>query len=243
MNFSTAICETAVLELTLKLYYKVGASHKKHEPHIVKKTFVDIEATKTQPMISSLKHFNKHSIVYLIASLLWIGSYAHAQTQVLKLTEFSMSIFGTTNIHDFESKVTELDAQLVIKDRKEIQSMSVEIVVESIKSGNKIMDSKTYQAFGADKQPTITFKLKNSKIETINNSQIVTANGILSMAGKSQTIQLKTSAQTTTPGAYMCEGELQLNMTDFGMKPPTAFVGLMKVGEEVTVKYEIEFRE
>lgn len=154
-----------------------------------------------------------------------------------------MSIFGTTNIHDFESKVTEINACLRIKDSTKIEILKIEVPVKSIKSGNKTMDSKTYQAFDTDKHPKITFELKDLATTAINNKLDIATSGILTMAGKTKLIQIKTTAKKTSPGNYCCTGKVVVNMTDFEMTPPTAFVGLMRVGEMVVINYQLDFKE
>jgi hypothetical protein len=47
----------------------------------------------------------------------------------------------------------------------------------------------------------------------------------------------------TNPKTHLStfEGSLPLKMSDYNMKAPTAMLGVMKVGDQVTVKYNVTF--
>ena len=42
-------------------------------------------------------------------------------------------------------------------------------------------------------------------------------------------------------GTYEFSGTTQLKFSDFNMKPPTAMLGVMKVGNVITLSYKVEF--
>lgn len=166
------------------------------------------------------------------------------QAQVLKINpkSFIMTILGTTNVHDFKSKVTQAKGEAVVNANKELQSLVVEIPVRSIKSGEKLMDTKTYEAFDVEKNPNITFKLVEVNTLHIEGNQVsVTLTGNLTMAGVTRKISIKSNGSATKPGVYEFTGSVALKMTDFKMSPPTAMMGLMKVGDAITLKYDVSF--
>ena len=43
-------------------------------------------------------------------------------------------------------------------------------------------------------------------------------------------------------GSIALTGSLSLLMTDFGVEPPTAMLGMMKTADQVTVKFELRVR-
>jgi polyisoprenoid-binding protein YceI len=164
--------------------------------------------------------------------------------QVLKINpkSFNMTILGTTNVHDFKSKVTQAKGEAVVNAGKELQSLVIEIPVRSIKSGEKLMDTKTYETFDVDKNPNITFKLTEvNSLHVDGNQMNVTLSGNLSMAGVTRKISLKSTGKLSNPGVYEFVGSVALKMTDFKMRPPTAMMGLMKVGDGVTLKFDVSF--
>lgn len=186
--------------------------------------------------ISSMSRFFALNLVVLCAFTL--------NAQVLKINpkSFSMTILGTTNVHDFKTKVTQAKGEAVLGPNNELKSLVVEIPVRSIKSGEKLMDTKTYEAFDANKNPNITFRLLEvNTLQIEGNQASVVLSGNLTMAGVTRKISLKSSGNSTKPGVYEFKGSVALKMTDFKMSPPTAMMGLMKVGDAITLKFDVAF--
>lgn len=191
-------------------------------------------------MITTMK--SKHSILLLISIIAVSFNVLNAQSLKLNPKAFSMTILGTTNVHNFESKVTQASGELIINSSKQVQTMVVEIPVKGIKSKEKLMDTKTYEAFNADKYPTITFKLTDASSLQVNGSDIsITAVGNLTIAGVTRKVALKSVGKMIKPGVYEFKGSYSLKMTDFKMTPPTAMMGMMKVGDAITLRYSVTF--
>jgi polyisoprenoid-binding protein YceI len=154
-----------------------------------------------------------------------------------------MSVQGSSSLHEWESEVTNVECKgSIIIDHSqlvEIKNVLVKIPVTSIKSTKgRIMDNKTYEAFNSDKNPTIIYKLTSVKISESGEYNVVAA-GTLTMAGVTKPIDLTAKARVLANGDVKISGSKKLNMKDFSMTPPTAMMGTIKVGEEVTVNFEI----
>jgi len=183
--------------------------------------------------------FSKTIMLLLVSSIFTTG-YSYAQSLKINPRTSSMTIYGTTNVHDFKTKVEQIKGELVVNNSKKVQSLTIEIPVRSIKSGEKLMDNKTYEAFKDGKYPTILFQLTDVASLQITGDDInVIVNGNLTIAGVTKRISFKTTGKNTKPGAYEFKGSIALKMTDFKMKPPTAMLGVMKVGDAITLKYDI----
>lgn len=191
-----------------------------------------------------MKTFNFASFSKLIALSIALSGSLAMNAQVLKINPktFSMTIVGTTNVHDFTTKVTQASGEAVVNNSKELQSLVVEIPVRALKSGEKLMDNKTYEAFDVNKNPNITFKLIEVNSLKVEGSQIsVTVTGNLTMAGVTRRISIKSNGVGNKAGYIEFKGSVALKMTDFKMDPPTAMMGLMKVGDAITLKYDVSF--
>ncbi len=183
------------------------------------------------------KQFSFSSII-LILSLAFSFS-VQAQTLKLNPKTFSMTIFGTSSLHDFQSKVSIASGELVFENKK-AQSMTVEIPVKGIKSKEKLMDTKTYEAFNEKKNPTINFKLLDASSLQINGTEMtVTAIGNLTMNAVTKKVSLKAIGKVIKPGVYEFSGSFKLKMTDFKMTPPSMLI--VKVGDDITLKYTVTF--
>jgi len=177
----------------------------------------------------------------LMVSIILVGSTSAVNAQTLKINSQSstMTILGTTNVHNFQSKVTQISGDLVISGKK-VQSLKVDIPVKSIKSNEKLMDTKTYEAFNAEKNPTITFQLIDAVIQKATAEDIdVVLTGNLTMAGATKKVTFNTTGKALKAGTFQFTGSVPLKMTDFKMKPPTAMLGMMKVGDAITLKFSI----
>ncbi len=184
------------------------------------------------------------SISKIFAFSLALTSCFTLNAQVLKINpkSFNMTILGTTNVHDFKSNVTQAKGEALVNANKELQSLVVEIPVRAIKSGEKLMDTKTYETFDVEKNPNITFKLIEVNSLRVEGNQVnVTVTGNLTMAGVTRKISIKSIGSSTKAGVYEFKGSVALKMTDFKMSPPTAMLGLMKVGDAITLKYDVSF--
>ena len=190
----------------------------------------------------SQKTITKPVMLLILSFKFFSAITLHAQSLKLNPKTFSMTIFGTTNVHNFQSKVTLASGGLTLNSSKQVQSLDVEIPVKSIKSNEKLMDKKTYEAFNETKYPTISFKMLETNSLQVNGEDItVTVTGNLTMAGATKKVVLKSTGKIVKPGVYEFKGSITLKMTEYGMKPPTAMLGVMKVGDAITLKYDVTF--
>ena len=187
-----------------------------------------------------MKHTRQIS---LIAGLVFTVFLGYSQT-ASKLTAFNISIKGTSTLHEWESKVTKanwmgaisLSASKVLT----IQNGELKIPVVGIQSEHgKMMDTKTYEAFDSEKNPFITFKVKAISQKTVGNDLVLAVEGDLTMNGATNLIMLSVIGKTLPNADLQFTGSRRLKMTDYKMKPPTAMMGTIKVGDDVTVKFDL----
>lgn len=179
----------------------------------------------------------------LIILLLALGYLQAQETYQLRTAEISIS--GTSSLHDWTSQTTKLTASgdLTVENGNlvDIPNLKVNIPVTTITSEKgKIMDNKTYKALLSDEHPNITFKLQEvQSIDTNGNDVNLKAKGLLTIAGKTKTIQLAVKAKADGKGGFQFTGSKALKMTDFGIDPPTALLGTLKTGDDITVAFNI----
>jgi polyisoprenoid-binding protein YceI len=184
----------------------------------------------------------RHTILTLGAVIICLLVSVQSSGQaLLKVKPSKMTVTGSSTIHEWESDITKAEFKGDVKienlQLKEIKKFEVKIPVTSIKSTKgKTMDNKTYEAFRSDKNPNIVFALASVKI---NPNGTLDAKGTLTMAGVSQPIELQQVKYKVLPA-----GDVQITfaktfkMTQWKMEPPTAMMGTIKVGDEVTVNFD-----
>ncbi|MEQ8583225.1 MAG: YceI family protein [Marinoscillum sp.] len=149
-------------------------------------------------------------------------------------TQSSMTILGTSSLHDWESEVGDFVVSGTMAENL-ISNLKVEVNVESIKSGKSIMDDKTYDALKSEKFPTIYFAAESL---TLSGGK-ATGLGVLTLAGESRTITLEAETAPKGANAVQVDGKVSIKMSDYGIDPPTAMFGTLITGDQVTIQYQL----
>lgn len=187
--------------------------------------------------------FSKSFMTLLLSVVFSITSVVRAQTFPLVSQAALINVHGTSNVHDWDMKPTKVTGELGLNDSKQITTIAIKVEVKSLKSGNGIMDGKTYDAFNYKNNPYIVFVLTDALPGKLSeNDTEVTLTGNLSFAGATRKISIKTIGKITKSGDYHLKGSVPLKMTDYKMKPPTAMLGTMKTGDAVTVEFDLTFK-
>ena len=125
-----------------------------------------------------------------------------------------------------------------------VRSLSVPVQVKDLKCGNGTMEDKLRDALHDKKTPRIEYAL--TSIEplpgAVGGAQKLKAQGQLTVAGKTRSVTMVVSASVQPDGTVVAKGALPLLMTDFGVDPPSAMLGLMKTADRVWVKFELHTR-
>jgi len=193
------------------------------------------------------KSIQKITLFFLpVLSLFFISSPLNAQKFSATQTGNSIQVEGTSNVHDWDLKAEKFTVQAEItkgENQPEIKSLLLDLDVESLKSGKSGMDKNTYKAMKTDQHKKITFRYSrtvNTKVLSGNKYE-VTAQGSLQIAGvtKNATITSQIEQKRNT---YVLTGSHTIKMEDFNITPPTALLGSIKTGEEVTIKFQITLK-
>lgn len=182
---------------------------------------------------------------FLLAFLSFsIGTYAQKQAKLLK-SESSVTIKGTSTLHDWEQKVLQFECnlQVFVQNAKltNVEKGLFKCISKSITSDNSLMDKKTHEALKADAHPELTFIPKsvvNIVMDDTNYSCIVT--GDLNIAGVTKNVSIPISG-TLKNNHLTIKGSTVVNMPDYGVKPPTALMGSVKTGPKVTISVSLAF--
>ena len=183
-------------------------------------------------------------ITILLMLTLFFAHSEYSNAQVSQVTDYKVTVKGTSTMHDWESNVEKLECKTAYKIKNNelinIEDAILKVTVKSIKSTKgKIMDNKTYEAFDSEKHPFIIFTLRSEKINSSNLT--VNLTGTLEMAGVTQPIDLVASYRILTNGDFQIIGNKNVKMSDYKMTPPKAMMGTIKVGDEVNINFDITF--
>ncbi len=186
-----------------------------------------------------------------IVLLFYILPVAEAQVNYKVSEESTMSITGTSTIHDWTSTVNEIKGKYEFKenilDKKLpkngsiVSSLTMQIPVLSIESPRgETMDNKTYNALLYEEYPNITFEVKSDNIlNTNHNTFKLQVNGDLTLAGLTKNIDIVLEGEKTVNNNLKFKGSYPIDMLSYEIEPPSAMFGQIKTGKDVTIDFEL----
>lgn len=169
-------------------------------------------------------------------------------TNTVKLTlgpEKRIWLDGTSTVRKFSCATQDFEAVPTPPPspgtplEKAVRSVDVTVPVKSLACGNGTMDEHLRKALKADANPEIRFELRSYEVgEKTADGTTVKAEGTLTIAGTTKPIEVEGVVTPTATGLRV-QGAKQILMTDFGVKPPKLMLGTLKVGDAVTVHYDV----
>jgi hypothetical protein len=193
-------------------------------------------------LISSYTGLN----IYLFLFLAFSAETMSQSSYILNPVSSEMTILGTSSLHDWQMEVKDINCYAtMISDGKNVRGIKdawFNCLTTSIVSDNKLMDKKTYEALKADEFSNIDFKMTDGRVFSISANEFSgIATGYLSIAGQKREINIPFSGNLWMDGQVKLEGKVVLKMSEFNIKPPTALLGSLKTGDEVSIVYSLLF--
>jgi hypothetical protein len=159
------------------------------------------------------------------------------------ITRAIFEVAGTSNVHDWSMKSTDGNgiANFTVTDSKlaDINNLTITLLAESLKSSKTSMDDVAYEALDTKTYKNIKYVLKsaNKVNETTWN-----LTGVYTIAGISK--EYKTVVNVTNNnGSFILKGSNQVTFADFGMSAPTAALGVVRAGKDLTLIFNLTFTE
>jgi len=200
-------------------------------------------------------------IILFLCILTW-GRVLYAASSLTLLPASSLWLTGTSTLHPYASTstLTHVVADLTsgngveatapagavlsdIASRAPFQKFELMVPVKGLKSGESGLDKNMYKALKATDAPEIRFVL-NHYDATASGAEgplSFKAAGQLSIAGVQKDVVLTGSAQAKAEGLTM-EGQYELRMSDYGIKPPTLLLGAINVADPVVIHFRLLFQ-
>ncbi|MDX2245679.1 MAG: YceI family protein [Bacteroidia bacterium] len=182
------------------------------------------------------------SITLLLISFLMSATFAQTTFKANENTE--VKVTGTSTLHDWHANVKETKAEGVMivtgNGLTALTSLKVSMKVESMDTGEKMMDKNLYKALKSEANPYITYKLKEVKsITPSSGGYSLNTLGTLTIAGITKTVNLTVKAKVNTDGSVTFTGSHKLDMVEYQVEPPVAVFGTIKTGKDVTIEFKL----
>jgi len=155
----------------------------------------------------------------------------------------TFEVAGTSNVHDWSMKSSEGNgiANLTVIDSKlvDINNLTITLLAESLKSTKTSMDDVAYETLDAKTYKNIKYVLKSA---TKINETTWNLTGTYTVSGISK--EFKTVVNVTSMnGNFILRGSNQVTFADFGMSAPTAALGVVRAGKDLTLIFNLTFSE
>jgi polyisoprenoid-binding protein YceI len=159
-----------------------------------------------------------------------------------------VSIAGTSNIHPYSASTSALRVTRVqlasdvagpnfwdeIVKPGALKAFEIVVPAATLTSPKEGLDKNMHKALKVQEFADIIFRLVRFESSAAGALKAI---GALKIAGVEREVALDVKTQKTDAG-LLVKGSLQLLMTDFGIKPPTAMLGMLKTDPKVTVSFE-----
>lgn len=183
-----------------------------------------------QPLFSNTGTFGKYSISK--ESKVWI----EGSSTVNEFTCLTYNVKGVGVLDSAKTTAPVIGAPVQVSCKAEFA-----VTVKSMDCGNRMMNNDMYEALKSDEHKLISYELKQVRILNTLPGEVLEAmtQGVLTVAGSPQSIQMKVKLKPIGGGKYNIEGQKDVTMTSFGVKPPTAMMGLIKAHDKLTFHFNI----
>ncbi|MFL5580597.1 MAG: YceI family protein [Gemmatimonadaceae bacterium] len=157
-------------------------------------------------------------------------------------------IAGTSTVRAFTCEAPQFDAAIeaaapgavgaLLSGEKAVSTATLKVSAAKLDCGNGTMNGHMAKALKSSEFPTITFVLGGYAPAKTATGIAGTIDGQLTLGGVTKPITLKATAKDEG-GALRVQGVYDLDMTEYGIKPPSLMMGTMKVGKVAKVNFDL----
>ncbi len=206
--------------------------------------------------LTSLKARNMKYASIAASLVIVFGStrYASAQgTTIYVKSGSSLQLDGTSTLHNFTCTTQDVEGSVIVdgsqlsggvSDAKNfIVGANIVIPVKNLKSESDGLNDNMDNALKMKDNPNITYTFGNSEsalAESGNSSKFdIKTMGTLTIGGAQKQIEMIVTLSKTDDGKITMHGREDVNMTDFGIDPPSFMFGALKAGNKVVISFDL----
>lgn len=131
--------------------------------------------------------------------------------------------------------------------RASYQATSLDVAAFSLDCGNEKMNRDLYAALRASEYPNISIRLLESWPVTVAGQRTdgwidARARALLTITSTTREIEARCKIKRLAEGTYELLGEKTINMSDYGVVPPQAMFGMIKVNDHITLNFRLKIQ-
>ena len=167
--------------------------------------------------------------------------------RILMRPDSRLWLEGSSNVRDWTCKATAMEASIDVDDAtgatdgRLVRGVAVKVPVRMLKCGDRHMEAEMYKALKAPNLPEVGHITASfDRIpQTAIPGELVATTGQLTVAGVERTVKMTVRSERLPDGSYRARGTVPILMTDFGIKPPRPWGGILRTANKVLIQFEI----
>jgi polyisoprenoid-binding protein YceI len=162
--------------------------------------------------------------------------------------ESKLWVEGTSTVRDWKCQAPVLESTIagsdkaiheVLEGERGISAVTLTVPVEKMNcNDNGTMNEHMKKALKLTEFPVITFKLDSYDLKKATAGVQATLTGTLMLGGVEKPMTFPVDV-ADAGGKLHVTGSAIVHMKDHNLKPPTLMLGTMRVGNDVTVKFDL----
>jgi polyisoprenoid-binding protein YceI len=186
-------------------------------------------------------------VTLVLASASMAQSAGPTKTRLVLRPESRLWIEGGSNLHDWKCDAKSVVAEVRVTRGATAQPNGVEsgtltVPVAGVECGNGKMNENLRKALKSNEHQEIRFSITSAELVDSGEGGVivVAAHGDLTVAGTTRPIVLSVTGADAGDGtALKVSGRVEMKMTDFGIQPPTALLGMLRTKNEVRILFNL----
>lgn len=176
--------------------------------------------------------------------------YRPGVTRISVRSDSRLWLEGSSNVRDWTCKATAMEATIevssdagpaAVKSNSEVvKGVSVKVPVRMLKCGDRHMEAEMYKALKSpDTAPGFITALIDRIPQSVTTGQKIETEALLTIAGVQKAVKVTVTSDLMPDGTRRARGTAPILMTDFGIKPPRPWGGLLRCNDRVLIQFEI----
>ncbi|MFO8002169.1 MAG: YceI family protein [Marinilabilia sp.] len=161
-----------------------------------------------------------------------------------KFCDDFIKIDGSTNVNHFHfTQEISKPKKLIEESVQPPETLSLKVPAHEFETSNPRMYKDFLEFIRADKYPDIdiTIFFGNDQINPEKPGEIIPEIKV-GLAGNTHTYKVPGKIRQCKDKSMHINGEVSIDLEDFGLKPPTKFMGMVKVKNEVFINFGLTLK-
>lgn len=176
-------------------------------------------------------------------------SYSQSNYSIVDTEDINIWLNGTSSLHDWEMVASSVKGKANFYfntenqiDLESIDSLLFSLKVKDLKADNKKLTKNAHKSLKSGDYKDIQYLLFTDTLSVDENGYLVKTHGNLTIADITNEIAMDVYCTVNDDSTITCKGTKILNMTNFGIEPPSFLFGAMKTGEQINIDFEVIFK-